>query len=416
MKKNLIFSPLLVVLTALAACGQLQPNPSTSSVSPQVADISFIYYLPYRAQESYPITQDYDPYPPGTCNGTGNIGHSGYCGNLALDIGTPTGTVIVAARAGQAYTLSGGGCGIGVRILHSDGSNAFYCHLDSVSIANNITVARGIEIGKSGNTGNSQGPHLHFEITNATFAGSATDTVKARFKEVIDSGVCSTAYADSCYPKYPTAYVSQNSSGTPPPPPPCNATYPAPPTGRTPGDPSTAVSITTTDITLRWDCVNNATSYGVYVSKEPYGGANLIVNNNNVAGISYTIPANLLQAGVRYRWNMYTFNNGNYVSTQISDHRYFTYNPVQPANFSITPNNMTFGGIVGGVIPVPQAYTISNSGGAGSYATFASNDSLVGLIDVSSLSVSAGGSATGKVVVKTACTRFSYRKHSIQGR
>src|SRR5690625_5722784 len=53
-----------------------------------------------------------------------------------------------------------------VRILHDDGSMALYAHLDygGVSVRDGQRVKRGQRIGRSGNTGFSTGPHLHFVV------------------------------------------------------------------------------------------------------------------------------------------------------------------------------------------------------------------------------------------------------------
>lgn len=75
------------------------------------------------------------------------------------------GTVVRAAEAGEArpYTGTSGG-GRVVEITHKDGSKAYYSHLSEQLVTRGQKVAAGDIIGKSGNTGNTTGPHLHLGV------------------------------------------------------------------------------------------------------------------------------------------------------------------------------------------------------------------------------------------------------------
>ncbi|MBR2319816.1 MAG: peptidoglycan DD-metalloendopeptidase family protein [Clostridia bacterium] len=73
----------------------------------------------------------------------------------------------VAADGGvviQASTGWNGGYGTVVKIQHSNGLITVYAHLQSLSVKEGQRVTRGQQIGLIGNTGNSFGPHLHFEV------------------------------------------------------------------------------------------------------------------------------------------------------------------------------------------------------------------------------------------------------------
>ena len=61
-----------------------------------------------------------------------------------------------------------GGYGKVVFIIDSNGRGLLYAHLDSVSVSFNQPIKKGQMIGRQGNTGNSTGSHLHFEVRKKT--------------------------------------------------------------------------------------------------------------------------------------------------------------------------------------------------------------------------------------------------------
>jgi murein DD-endopeptidase MepM/ murein hydrolase activator NlpD len=72
---------------------------------------------------------------------------------------------ILASRGGQIYTTScGGGYGLCVIVDHLDGDLSLYAHMSSLAVGPGQYVQRGQMLGREGSTGNSTGPHLHFEI------------------------------------------------------------------------------------------------------------------------------------------------------------------------------------------------------------------------------------------------------------
>jgi len=93
----------------------------------------------------------------GAC--AGGHWHSG------VDLAAAAGTPVHATLGGVvAVLLSPGGYGLHVVIDHSDGLTSLYGHLEAVSVVSGAYVATGTVIGAVGSTGNSTGPHLHFEI------------------------------------------------------------------------------------------------------------------------------------------------------------------------------------------------------------------------------------------------------------
>ena len=82
------------------------------------------------------------------------------------DIGAPSGSPILAADSGVAsvYPDNGNGYGNYIMINHGGGRVTLYAHMSAFAISGGATVTQGQVIGYVGSTGNSTGPHLHFEV------------------------------------------------------------------------------------------------------------------------------------------------------------------------------------------------------------------------------------------------------------
>ena len=108
----------------------------------------------------------------------GSFSHNDDQNRYALDFAVDVGTPVLAARTGIVMQVEAGFRSTGsnyardgmranfVRILHEDGSMALYAHLASggASVRVGQAVVRGERIGRSGNTGYSTAPHLHFVV------------------------------------------------------------------------------------------------------------------------------------------------------------------------------------------------------------------------------------------------------------
>ncbi|MGC1379461.1 MAG: peptidoglycan DD-metalloendopeptidase family protein [Candidatus Baltobacteraceae bacterium] len=82
-----------------------------------------------------------------------------------LDIAAPTGTTVTAAAGGTVIMAQWyGGYGNYILIDHGGGYSTGYGHLSAIFVANGQSVQRGQAIGAVGSTGQSTGPHLHFEV------------------------------------------------------------------------------------------------------------------------------------------------------------------------------------------------------------------------------------------------------------
>lgn len=106
---------------------------------------------------SYPVSQEYGVVIPGVTYKSRP--HSG------IDYACPKGTPILASGDGTvAYSdFDNSGYGHLVEIQHPDGKATFYAHLSERHVIKGAKVKQGDIIGLSGSTGNSTGPHLHFE-------------------------------------------------------------------------------------------------------------------------------------------------------------------------------------------------------------------------------------------------------------
>lgn len=162
-------SALVSVLTASAQAsgGSVELRLSTVPGDPNARPGDVAYLLPLR-QRSLKIEQGYG----------GAFSHTDpqnlYAVDFAADIGTP----VLAARDGVVMQVESdfakaglnlekyGGRANFVRILHDDGTMALYAHLQESGVLVRVgqRVRAGQEIGLSGNTGFTTGPHLHFVV------------------------------------------------------------------------------------------------------------------------------------------------------------------------------------------------------------------------------------------------------------
>lgn len=84
----------------------------------------------------------------------------------AIDIAAPAGTVVTAADRGVVVRAGWNNQGYGLFVIidHNIDYLTLYAHLSELFVTEGQVVAQGEVLGKVGSTGNSTGPHLHFEI------------------------------------------------------------------------------------------------------------------------------------------------------------------------------------------------------------------------------------------------------------
>ncbi|MFF5567963.1 M23 family metallopeptidase [Streptomyces sp. NPDC012623] len=99
------------------------------------------------------------------------------------DFAVSIGTAVHAAHAGTVVKAGPNGAGDGpaygnaIVVKHKNGTYSQYAHLSKIQVKVGQSVKTGQQIALSGNTGNSSGPHLHFEIRTTPNYGSAVNPV-----------------------------------------------------------------------------------------------------------------------------------------------------------------------------------------------------------------------------------------------
>lgn len=144
---------------------QVSGSLSKSSGGKQYVGGEFAWPTP----SCYYITSHFSPRRKNPVTGV-------YKRHTGTDIGAAYGAAIVAANAGTV-TLAGWNSGYGncVIIDHGGGKATLYAHMSAYSVSAGQSVSKGQRIGSVGSTGNSTGPHLHFEVL---INGSAVDPMQ----------------------------------------------------------------------------------------------------------------------------------------------------------------------------------------------------------------------------------------------
>ncbi|MGW5533252.1 M23 family metallopeptidase [Streptomyces sp. NPDC004009] len=93
--------------------------------------------------------------------------------HTGIDFPVSYGTTVMAATDGVVSTKWNSAYGNMMIVTAKDGTETWYCHLSSYRVAAGTAVKAGQPIAYSGNSGNSTGPHLHFEVRPA--GGAAID-------------------------------------------------------------------------------------------------------------------------------------------------------------------------------------------------------------------------------------------------
>jgi murein DD-endopeptidase MepM/ murein hydrolase activator NlpD len=184
------FSPTTVSATPIAPSGGTLPPPmADGNIAPRPSNVAYDFSLasvlpqiPYTGRVAYSGTGMMYPLSiPASITSVFGWRVHPITGNqrfhAGTDLGAPTGTPVLAAAAGQVETANWlGGYGLAVTLNHKSAEQTLYGHMSEIFVQPGQWVQAGTVIGRVGSTGNSTGPHLHFEVRHLTPNGwVATD-------------------------------------------------------------------------------------------------------------------------------------------------------------------------------------------------------------------------------------------------
>jgi pimeloyl-ACP methyl ester carboxylesterase len=200
----------------------------------------------------------------------------------------------------------------------------------------------------------------------ATINPGAPLPLSIRFSPAAATGYSASLCISNDSANSPSKCISLSGSGV------VTATSPSTPTLIAPGSPtSPGQQIPTTTPTFTWNASPQATYYGIYISRPPYGcPANCAYQNDNIGSSpSFSLPSGFLQDGGQYRWNVVA---GNASGTSAPATQYYF-------RVSLTSNPPSVSGISpSGPVANATAQTVTVSGAGfvtGATVFFAAPDS-----------------------------------------
>lgn len=138
------------------------PKATTKTITAKTYNYS--YELPTSVSTTAANISTTDGVWP-TISRTINCAYMGYAGHTGIDLKASIGTDVYAYKSGTVvYSGWSNAYGYNVKIDHGNGLSTLYAHNSSLLVSVGQTVSAGQLISKSGSTGWSTGPHLHFEV------------------------------------------------------------------------------------------------------------------------------------------------------------------------------------------------------------------------------------------------------------
>lgn len=154
-----LMAPLMLLLLEKLVEQQIEQNPSAASSTMQQSSVANTI-----TSLSSATGQGSRPIPSGRPV-TGRLTQGFHSGHNALDIAVPVGTPVQTTMDGTVVHAGWNNQGYGNLVIVENGEyRTYYAHLSNIPVSVGDTVEAGAVIAYSGNTGNSTGPHLHYEI------------------------------------------------------------------------------------------------------------------------------------------------------------------------------------------------------------------------------------------------------------
>jgi murein DD-endopeptidase MepM/ murein hydrolase activator NlpD len=153
-----LMAPLMLLLLEKLVEQQVQPDTATTSAQ-QVSSEAVPAGTSLSTNQGSKLEPSGRPVTGGVLTQEFHPGHTG------IDIAIPTGTQVKTTMDGQVIHAGWNTQGYGNLVIVENGAyRTYYAHLSSIPVSVGDEVKAGTVIGLSGSTGNSTGPHLHYEI------------------------------------------------------------------------------------------------------------------------------------------------------------------------------------------------------------------------------------------------------------
>jgi murein DD-endopeptidase MepM/ murein hydrolase activator NlpD len=159
-----LMAPLMIGLLEKLLSNQINSQ-STTPASPAQAPAKTVAKAPTSDSAAAPgATQGTHNSPSGRPVG-GVITQMPHAGHVAIDFAVPVGTDVHATMDGKVIYAGWNNQGYGNLVIVENGPyKTYFAHLSKIPVSVGDRVKKGEVVGISGNTGNSTGPHVHYEV------------------------------------------------------------------------------------------------------------------------------------------------------------------------------------------------------------------------------------------------------------